>query len=90
MDFARRRHAARSGHHHIEKVECEALLPRRLQKLPGVMKQVQTDGRALLLLPCAQKRLNGFQFLELVVAYRNVHSLTPLFRQNFSLSNILA
>ena len=54
------------------------------------MKQMQTDGRVLLLLPCAQKRLNGFQFLELVVAYRNVHSLTPLFRQNFSLSNILA
>ena len=51
---------------------------------------MQAHCRVLLLLPHAQKRLNGFQFLELVVAYRNVHSLTPLFRQNFSLSNILA
>lgn len=42
------------------------------------MKQMQTDGRALLLLPCAQKRLNGFQFLELVVAYRkNLHFVLP-------------
>ena len=47
------------------------------------MKQMQTDGRSLLLLPCAQKRLNGFQFLELVVAYRNVHSLTPPFSAEF-------
>ena len=54
------------------------------------MKQMQTDGRALLLLPHAQKRFDGLQLLKLVVAYRNVHSLTPLFRQNFSLSNILS
>ena len=47
------------------------------------MKQMQAHCRVLLLLPHAQKRLNGFQFLELVVAYRNVHSLAPPFNDIF-------
>ena len=73
VESARRGHAVDPRHHHVEKIEREALPLRLFQKRVRVRERSVSHGRLMRRLPTAQKFFHALQLLRPIVANGNVH-----------------